>query len=613
MGESTNPEKPAENASTSSLWNQIGFHRPLAGFWHNLFFQIWTIIVPAILWAYLLKLLYPFPEMRGYRTTFTEIFVFVFTLFDLGTNATIERYIADENIRNPSKMVQYIQYFIWYQAITGLIQVTSISIWALYFVKEPGLVFGIWIMLVCVTKQWPGFPSVFKGVLTSLQQFNKSNIIDFVQNQGLQIFTEILFVLLGRWYGMTHPEIGMIMGVAIGATFGLYLDDVLASIIAAYFLAKSLKPYGITFKRMFYIEFDFELVKECTFFGIKMGIPGLLGASIKMVSLLLCLQYIPQYTTFAALAGLAIQLVATAERLVRQDFTPIFTEAYQNGKHKLCQYYNAHALRFFAINSGFAISIMLIVSNMFEYIFLGLKLDYYLFTVPFIIPSLIFRIFKPYMNYPGNILVGAHRPNQLLVINLSMDALRLLSWYLTIVVFRIQDLGMGGVIYILTLTELPVNLLAFVISMTYIHKTVFPLKFMIWQTIMVPIISTAILYSIFLLLKLLLLDALFAWSFWGTLVIGLILIMILVFGFYFPFTALLGGWDDNSLRDLSLAVKMSGISRILVLPMTKLIFKIAPKSSLHNRFKYDEHEAFQEIQELMEIREQNRIRLLNKL
>lgn len=599
-------EESSESIPTSELWDKIGFHRPLAGFWHNLFFQIWTLVIPAIIWAYLLKVLYPYPEMRGYRTTFTDLFVLVFTIFDLGTNSTISRYIADENIKNPAKMVQYIQYFIWYQAITGLIQVTGISIWALYFVKEPGLIFGVWIMLVCVTKQWPGFPGVFKGVLTSLQQFNKTNIIDFVQNQGIQMFTEIIFVLLGRWYGSTHPQIGAIMGVAIGATFGLYLDDFIASIIAAFYLSKSLQPFGITFKRLFSIEFDFELVKRCTFFGIKMGIPGLLSASTKMISLVLCIQYIPQYTTFAALAGLATQLVATAERLVKQDFTPIFTEAYQNGKIKLCQYYNAHAFRFLAINSGFAISIMLIVSTMFDYIFTGLNLDYYILTVPFIIPALIFRIFKPYRNYPGNILVGADRPNQLLVINLSMDALRLFAWWLTIVVFRVQDLGMGGVIYILTLTEFPVDLIAFLISMGYIHKTVFKLRFMFWQTFMVPIISTACLYGVFLSLKLLFLDSLFLWSFWGTLIIGLILILILVMGFYFPLTAFLGGWDDNSIRDLRMTLKMSGISRLFVLPMTKLVFKVAPKSRLHNRFKYDETDAFQEIKELVMTKDLNR-------
>ncbi len=615
-GQSTSKEVEimgdVEVADKRELWDRIGFHRPLAGFWNNFIYQIGVLIIPALIAVQLMRVLYPFPESKGYSSAITGIFVLVFTLFDLGTASTISRFIADENIKNPTRMVQYIQYFIWYQAITGLIQITGISVWALYFCNKTDLAYGIWIMLVVSTKQWPGFPGAFKGVLNALQMFDKKNAIEFFQGEGIQVLTEIGFILLGKWYGRNNPEIGEILGIALGATFGLYFDDIIASFIAAYFLAKALEPYGITFRRLFTPEFSWDIVKECTIFGVKMGLPGVLFASTKLVSLSLMLNYLPQYTTFAALAGLAGQLVAMVDRLVYQDFTPIFTETYQNGKKNLCQYYHAHSMRFFMMNTGFALCFMLIVISIFEEIFIGVGLENYLLTIPFLIPCLINRVVNPYKKYPGGILVAAHRPNQLMVLNLSFEALKLLVWFLTVAVFKIQDLGIGGVIYVLILTEFPVEMIKLVVIFIYIDRTIFKLKMMWWQGVAVPLLSTLILYGIFLGLKNALIDRLWSWSFWGTLIVGIIFMVILVLGLYFPLTMLLGGWDDNSVRDLKAAVKMCGHSRIIVVPLTKLLFKVMPYSKLHNKFKYDESGAFEELMELNQIRELGRQKTLKK-
>jgi len=71
-----------------------------------------------------------------------------------------------------------------------LVQITLISSWCLYVVPNTQLAYGIWIMLLVITKQWPGFPGVFKGVLNSLQQYNRKAMIDFIQLYGF-IISEI--------------------------------------------------------------------------------------------------------------------------------------------------------------------------------------------------------------------------------------------------------------------------------------------------------------------------------------------------------------------------------------------------------------------------------------
>ncbi|MHA1682740.1 MAG: hypothetical protein ACTSUE_17505 [Promethearchaeota archaeon] len=598
-----------EIPKANRLWDDIGFHRPLGGFWYKFLLEISIIIIPIFLVSFMLKLIYPYPTSQGYKDTFSGIFILVFILFDIGTSSTISRFVADENIKNPRKMIQYVQYFIWYQMITGLAQITLISAFALYVVPNTPLAYGTWIILLVITKQWPGFPGVFKGTLNALQQFNRKNMIEFIQGEAFQRITEIVFVLIGRWWGMVNPEIGELLGISLGAVIGLYVDDLIAAFLSAYYVAKTLKPYGITFKKLFMPEFDKELVIRCTIFGIKTGFPGVVSGATEFIALTLMLTNIPQYTTYITLKGMAVSLVAITQRLTDQDFTPLFTEAYQNGKIKLCQYYNAHALRFFAINSGFAVAIMLTVISMFQNIFLGLGLDRYLLTVPFLIPALIYRASQPYVNYPGKILIAANKPTFLMILNFFQQGGRIFFLWLTILIFRVQDFGIFGIVYAITLGDFPAIIIKTIIAFIYINRRVFKMKLMIWQTFIAPAAATATLFTIFWLFKVLFLEILFAWNFYAALGVGIGFLMILVLILYFPLTVSLGGWDENSMRDFRKAVKMSGPSKGLVRMIAKGVFWAERRASWHNRFKYNDDGVFREIQELVETRDRNRKKL----
>ncbi|MEX2682443.1 MAG: hypothetical protein Q6373_012650 [Candidatus Sigynarchaeota archaeon] len=611
-GGSTNRQKDAEkikilqNVRENDLWDVIGFHRPLGGFWYKLILEIGIILIPILFVSFWLTVLYPYPESLGYSSAFSGLFVLVFTAFDIGTANTLNRFVADSAIKNPARMVQYIQYFIWYQAITGLVQITILSAWSILVMPNTPQAYGIWIILLVVSKQYPGYLAVFKSALGSLQQFNKKSAVDFLQSEAFQRLTEVGFVLLGRWLGGLNPAVGELMGIAMGSVLGLYLDDFVAMIVSGYLLAKHLKPWGIEFKDLFRVEFDRHLVKECVLFGLRTGIPGLLVANTQVIGLTLFLALLPQYTTFVVLSGMATQLVAITQRLVDQDFSPLFTEAYQNGKKKLCQYYHAHAMRFFAINTGFAMAIMLIVMTVLGDVFAALKLERYMLTLPFLVPAAISRVSKTYFNYPEGIIIAAHKPTQYMILKIIEEGLRILFLLLTVVVFRVQNLGIYGVVYVLSLVDYPAYLLKAIIAYTYIDRRLFKLRLMTWQTFVAPSLSCGILFVVFVTLKISVLDPLMRWNTIVAIAIGIAGIAILVFTFYFPLTVLLGGWDDNSISDFRKVVKMTGPSKIIVNPIAKMIFKTVPVARLHNRYKYDETEAFVELKELVALRDENR-------
>ena len=289
---------------SEDLWEQIGFHKPVAGFWYNLILFLIEIIFGIFLSGALLSYFFPFPESNGYISTVNDLFALLFIAFDVGTNQTMDRFISESRISDPTRMLHYIQYFIWYQMITGLIQVSAIAIYALYFVNS-SMSYLVWIMLIVSTIQYPGFLGVFGGVLNSLQYYDKTNLINFTQGQIIQRTTELLFVFLGKSYGESHPEIGIIMGIAFGAAIGRYIDDFIGVLFASYFFGKAMRHINIRPRDCFKIGFDWELVKETFLFGLKTSLPSLLNSAVSLYILLLWINYVPQYTTFIALLNIA--------------------------------------------------------------------------------------------------------------------------------------------------------------------------------------------------------------------------------------------------------------------------------------------------------------------
>ena len=74
---------------------------------------------------------------------------------------------------------------------------------------------------------------------------------------------------------------------------------------------------------------------------------------------------------------------------------------------------------------------------------------------------------------------------------------------------------------------------------------------------------------------------------------------------YFPVTVLLGGFDDSAEEIILKARRMSGVGKIIVIPMYKMIKVAARHTRLHNRFGLDDSEAIKEARELMIIKNKN--------
>lgn len=589
--------------TTQELWENIGFHRAIAGMFFQLPFTLISAVLGLSLMSLVYNFLYPFPESGGYSGAATGLFSLMFYTFDLGTANIINRFIGETNIKDPKKMVTYIQYFIWYQMITGLVQTTAISVFALFFVPRSQLAYTVWIMVIFSTVQYPGFLGIFRGVLDTLQQFHKVTILNFIAGEVFQRITQIGFVIWGRWWGMNDPAIGDIMGIAIGSAIGTYVDDFIATAVSAHYFSKIMAQHGFTARDCFRHDFDRGLVKTCLSWGIKSGIPNFFWTLNGFISFTLWLTMVPQYTTFAALAGFSGMFGSMMG--ISPPLGGSISEAYFNGKTRLLQFYIHQSILITGMLQFLMLTIGLVIMLVFEPILLAFGLQFYLLSVVFILPRMVRDSQQPYNGFAEFTTTQCGHINFQMAIDFYEAGVAILSWFIFIAWLQVpQQFGIIAIAWLMPCAEMPAIVSKVLISLVYVHKRIIKLKVPWTRAFMIPAASTAITFSIayaYVMLVFHPLNEAFG------IVVSLIpsvafLILVVPFFIFFPLTGALGAWDEETLTMFKHACKMSGLGKFFMVPLIKILTYVTEHSKLHGRFAMDHAEAAIEARELMEIK-----------
>jgi hypothetical protein len=596
-------EPPAQ--PVDKLWESIGFHKPLAGFWYNLSFSLISLVMGIFITGIIVNVFYPYPESNGYRNVTGGIFALFFLVMDLGTHMTMDRFIAEARIKNPKKMLHYIQFFIVYQSITGLVQVTAVSIYAIFMVPNTSLSYGVWLMLIVATYQYPGYLGVFGGVLGSLQMYNKTAVLGFITGEGFQKLTELSFVFMGRMWGMANPAVGEIMGIAIGACIGVYVDDFFAMWLSAWFFSKAMKKEGIKARDCFRHDFDRSLVKECVVFGLKTGLPWLEYAFANQMLLFMYIFFIPQYTTFLALSGMIGGIAGLVNWGGVSAPTPLLAESYLNGKKRLTQYYIAQTFRYITLFQFLFLPTIISVYFVLGKFFVFFNMTNYMLALPFFFSNLVRSLQQPYTSFADALQLGTNHPTSFMWLCIGQDLLRMFFMPLWIVWLALPaQYGLSALVWIIPCGEYPAIMFKTVAAYVYINKRICPLKVGWWQTAVAPVLAGACVTGLLLAIITFVFTPLDA-SIGFLPAVGISLgLMILVMLFtYMPLTGALGAWDTDSLREFKQAARMSGPSKWFVWPLYLLTEKACRKSKLFNKFPIKADDAIAEARELLAIKE----------
>ena len=615
-------------------WDEVGFSRPIGGFFYNYILFILGALIVLAIGGTLLPAIVPFPEIFGYATFVTGYFKLLFLLFDAGLGDALGRFLPEYRIKNPKKCLEYISFFIWFQMITGLVQVTMVAVFVFSWLPQLNIVHLAWLMIVYSTVQYPGMLSVFTNVLRSFQQFGKIQLISFLQDTFLQNITTIIFTLLFGFIFNDIPQFGFVFGAALGYIVGQYVDDFLSLILGAVFFSQVMNATGFSAMDAIRPRFSRAVVKESLAFGLKSMIGPTFGAFWEFFRLTVISLFLPSYTTYLGLLSLA-QGIANLANIAgpMASWTGIsFSEAYNNNKLNLTYYYTKNALKWMCFITFFFLPQIIIALPPLLLSAIQILGSDWVLAIPLIAPLTIEPLLRTFSSMPFSIIpkVGrklgdtevdgkieyqamkGHHILQRQGFSLLETGLSFLSLLLFINIFPVT-------VYTFIFANVPVRLLMVIIGWIYINKKVVKLKINDW--IGQGVIATAIATAFFALFLFILTYIIYPPLYDATVIafadtgigeylgllpgIGIILASLLLFpaGIFAPLYAFFGGWDDNTLEDFRKAAELSGPSKGITMMMYKVSKWVHDRSPWKNKFEFKDADlAMKEANELLEIR-----------
>ncbi|MHA1370323.1 MAG: hypothetical protein ACTSRA_11480 [Promethearchaeota archaeon] len=531
-------------------------------------------------------------------------------------------------------MLGFIQFYIWYQMITGVVQVTIVSVMALYVFPGTDLEYATWLFLILSTTQYPGMLGYFKTILRGLQQFKYDNIVDFLRSNVFDFLSRLFFILFFRWVGSNDPRIGDLMGCAIGSAVGRYVDEFANMALAIYFFDKVMKPYGIRAKDCFgHSNISWDVIKTSAWWGIQLSLPGMISSTWQFVGLLIWLQYLPSYTFWITISGVTDMVTRILTIGSKLSLTAATSEAYMNGKTQLGQYYLANSYKwYFSLLFG-VLGLLVTFLNPLMQVILSLEgAERYALAIPFIIPKIVFSIFGPLGGFLDGIIIGTNHPTAKTFIDIAGGVSGLIWHFFSLGILRWHEhFGITGIVIIFTFAGFSNWLVYFFIKWIFVEYCVFHIKIPVWQAIIAPILASLGIiavgqvwyqgvYNLFLIpsSKNIVENILLAFGtepaeaaslgveYGGVFAAGITLLIALtvfLFGIYLPLYGFFGGWDDFGLLIFRKAYHLSGPSNAFVRLMyrgTELGAKVSNKTvKLHNRFPIEASIPFTQSIELL--------------
>ncbi|MHA1793270.1 MAG: hypothetical protein ACTSVI_11540 [Promethearchaeota archaeon] len=586
-------------------FNKIGFVRPLGGFFYEFFYAILAGLLVALSFSFILKLLYPFPESKAYSTVGNVLFSFLFFIMNIPTEFSLSIFVAKYRIKNPLKMIEFMRFYIWYQMLTGIMLISITSVFVLYILKTGNLVYTKWLLLIYISREYPAITGVFSTALKGLQRFDYQTKINYF-GQVIQPATEIIFVLIGRFVIGANPEYGELLGIAIGYAIGTYVDDFITMLVAVKYMSKMLKPLGFTIKDTLVPKVRKDVMKESILYGLKLSPPGLLSSFLGFFAFFWWYEMVPAYATFLVLNETADSIANIIRRGGGIYLKGTMSEAINNQKKKLTEYYVLFALKFsFMTMIPLGVIIYSLIPVISEVMFVSGGLEAWILTTAFILPNLIESTTEQLTNISGDVIMGAGRPGWNSFVQILSTLLSFAIDFLLLFIFKWpQNAAIIVLVWIIALKDFPNKIIIMILNYSYIQLRIVKIhyKYLIWQALVAPIIPSIITWLAIKIWYMLALPLLIASL--GALAAGgitLLLAVLLLLWLYFPLYTFFGGWDEHGLDIFEKAVEISGPSKFLFRPIVKSNMFFT-RSRLHAKFKIPHEDALKEAEELMKIR-----------
>ncbi len=312
------------------------------------------------------------------------------------------------------------------------------------------------------------------------------------------------------------------------------------------------------------------------------------------------MNWLPNYTTIIALFTLASGVASVTS--VAFTITPAISESYNNGYYNLTQYYIKQQWKHWAhIASFLFVMIYMIIPPVFRYLSGEYALAAEIMPILLVTRLLIFPI-----NFGSSVAQGINKPEYQTFALFIEQTVRALSFFFFLNPWGslLTILGPNYALALYITADVPAFCSKLVFQWLFVKRTIkFSIAPNFYQTFVAPVL-TAIPLFLITRIPVALFNRVVQTSDNMILAIGILAATLLIALFTFPmlivypFSALVGGWDDDGLEAFRLAAQICGPSSFLVKPMVKLTIWAHNLSPMKNKFPIDFSKAKPEAEEL---------------
>ena len=548
-------------------WEAVGFHRPLSGFLVALSIGL-ILFIPLIIYQNLILPAYILPSAQalGIWGRVVQFFNLAWLVFDMGTSTAFVKYLSEHRVKDPRKGIQYGQVYVWWQALSGAIQVALVIGLASTLAPRSAFAMYAWSVIIHTFIQLPGFYQVMKYALTGFQRLDYSRLLEVIWSVVLPMAVQPIFVTIMYAWGKAHPVFGATMGGLLGMGIAAYAVEALSFVIGLGLYRR----VGYNARILFLAHFDWDVVKSSFRFGVFEMLGSAAWSFGQAAEIAITQARLINYAEIWGNWGLAQNFIYAfnVTQTLNDGVMPAISEAISHGKRLLSQYYSVMTYKYNGAISAFIAAVLLAVGPRF---ILGSLGSEFARAAVYTIPLTIWGAIQ-FPSWVGdNVQLGANRPYLKSILVFSEQMIRVvLAWFL---IARFQVIGLIIAYF--------VGLLAKGITAYFVnHKLCFPQRFYWWQSLVAPVLAGAAHYGFLWLVT--------GW-FWKADQISSVLIFFVgilpSFPVYMFLYGLFGGWDAATLAELDDATALTGAMRWLtqwgIYAPTALGARISP---LHGRF-----------------------------
>jgi O-antigen/teichoic acid export membrane protein len=555
-----------EARSMQAGWERVGFHRPLGGFLLSLMLGL-ILFVPLIIYQNLVLPVYILPSAQalGLWGRVMQFFNVAWLFFDMGTSIAFIKYLSQYRVHDPRRGIQYGQVFVWWQMLSGAVQVAMVVGLASTIVPRTTYALYAWSVILHSLIQLPGWFLVFNHALKGFQRSDHAQFLELAWQVLMPMVAQPIVVALMYAWGRSHPAVGGAMGGLLGMGLAAYVAEAMTFGLGFWLYRRM----GYDARVLFLAHFDWDVVRTSFGFGVFEMLGSLAWAAGQAAEIWITQSRLVNYAEVWGNWVLAQNFVFAFNVLqtLNNGVMPAISEAISNGKRALSQYYSAQSYRYGGMVSAFIGAVLLAVADRF---ILGASGPEFVRAASYAVPLVIWGAVQ-YPSWVGDtVQLGSNRPYLKSLLVFGEQLIRVILALLLLSRLQVNALIVAYFAGLLTK-----GIVAYIVN----HRLCYPQRFYFWSSLAAPVLAGGVHY--------LLLRWLTGWV-WRADQLSSVLIFFIGILPSFPVYAFLygffGGWDEGTLAELREAVPFSGFMR----PVTRVFYAASALgcriSPLHGRF-----------------------------